>query len=235
MIIFPAVDLHNGQAVRLEQGDYGKVKVYDADPVTAAKRFTDSGATHLHVVDLDGAKGGTVENYKSIEALAKLDLFIEVGGGIRDEKTIRRYLDIGVNRLILGTAAIRDFDFTRLAVSKYCEHIAIGVDAKNGKVAVNGWLEQTDTDSVEFCKRLCQIGVKTVIYTDISRDGMLSGCNLEIYRELNKLELDIVASGGVTTEQEIKSLKDMNTYAAIVGKAIYEGKITLEDAIKAAK
>jgi len=235
MIIFPAVDLHNGQAVRLQQGDYGKVKVYDADPVAAAKRFIDSGATHLHVVDLDGAKGGTVENYKSIERLAGLDLFTEVGGGIRDEDTVKRYLDIGVDRLILGTVAIRNFDFTCSMAQKYGEHIAVGVDARNGRVAVNGWLEDTGEDSLEFCKRLCSIGVRTVIYTDISRDGMLSGCNLDIYRELNKLGLDIVASGGVTTAEEIRSLKSMNTYAAIVGKAIYEGRITLEDAINAAK
>ena len=235
MIILPAVDLHNGQAVRLEQGDYGKVKVYDADPVTAAKRFIDSGATHLHVVDLDGAKGGTVENYKSIEKLASLDLFTEVGGGISDEETVRRYLDVGVDRLILGTVAIRNFDFTANMVAKYGEHIAVGVDARDGRVAVNGWLEDTGTDSFEFCQRLCSIGVKCIIYTDISRDGMLSGCNLDVYKRLNRLDTNFIASGGVTTEQEIRTLKSMNTYGAIVGKAIYEGRITLEDAIAAAK
>lgn len=235
MIIFPAVDLHDGQAVRLQQGDYGKVKVYDADPVDAAKRFMDSGATHLHVVDLDGAKGGTMENYKSIERLAGLDMFIEVGGGIRDDAAIKRYLDMGVSRLILGTVAIRNFEFTAEAAEKYGEHIAVGVDARNGRVAVNGWLEDTGEDSFEFCKRLVGIGVKSVIYTDISKDGMLSGCNLDIYKQLCKLELKVVASGGVSSVGEIERLRDMGCNGAIVGKAIYEGLVDLKEAIEAAK
>ncbi len=235
MIIFPAVDLHNGQAVRLQQGDYGKVKVYDADPLDAAKRFMDSGATHLHVVDLDGAKGGTMENYKSIERLAGLDMFIEVGGGIRDDAAIRRYLDMGVSRLILGTVAIRDMEFTARAAKEYGEHIAVGVDARDGKVAVNGWLEDTGTDSVEFCKKLKDIGVSSVIYTDISKDGMLSGCNLDVYKQLCAIGLKVVASGGVSSVKEIISLRDMGCNGAIVGKAIYEGLVDLKDAIQAAK
>lgn len=231
MYILPAVDLHLGQAVRLEQGDYNKVKVYD-QPVAAAQKFIKQGATHLHVVDLDGAKGGTQENLESIKKLAALDLFVEVGGGIRSRESIEEYLSLGVSRCILGTVAVKDFAFTKEVAKNYGEKIAVGVDARDGMVAVNGWLENTREDSLNFCRRLRDAGVQCIIYTDISRDGMLSGCNMEVYEGLVALGIDIVASGGVSSIAELRGLRSMGCAGAIVGKAIYEGLVSLEAAIQ---
>ena len=232
MIIFPAVDLHNGQAVRLEQGDYNKVKVYDADPVHAARVFASQGAAYLHVVDLDGAKGGAAENMSVIKSIAGLGMFVQTGGGIRSRERIEKYLEAGVSRCILGTAAVKDFAFTAECVRAYGDSIAVGVDARGGKVAVNGWLESTREDSFDFCRRLADVGTKCIIYTDISRDGMLSGCNTEVYERLCGLGLQIIASGGVSSLGEIARLRDMGCHGAIVGKAIYEGVISLPDALK---
>ncbi len=188
------------------------------------------------MVDLDGAKDGAPVNFEAIREAAKIkDLFIEVGGGIRDMKRIEDYLSLGVKRVILGTAAVRNYPFVEEAVNKYGDAIAVGVDAKDGLVAVNGWLETTTVNSVEFCKKLRDTGVSTVIYTDISKDGMLSGTNLEIYKELSEIKgLDIVASGGITFIDEIKTLSDMGIYGAIVGKAVYEGKLDLASVLKTA-
>ena len=236
MEIFPATDIIGGKVVRLVKGDYNRVTVYADSPAEMAREFIKSGARNLHIVDLDGAKTGSPENFEKIREAAGIDgLFIEVGGGIRNEERIEEYLSLGVNRVILGTAAVKDYPFLERAVKKYGDAIAVGVDAKNGRVAVGGWLETTDISSVEFCKRLRDTGVKTVIYTDISKDGMLSGTNLEIFGLLNEIEgLDIVASGGVTFEDEIKALRDMNIYAAIVGKAVYEKKLDLARIIEIA-
>ena len=236
MQIFPATDILGGKVVRLTKGDYANVKIYADSPAEMAKEFIKAGATNLHMVDLDGAKDGTPVNFDAIKEAAKIkDLFIEVGGGIRDMKRIEDYLSLGVKRVILGTAAVRNYPFVEEAVKKYGDAIAVGVDAKDGLVAVNGWLETTTVNSVEFCKKLRDSGVATVIYTDISKDGMLSGTNLEIYKELSEIKgLDIVASGGITFIDEIKTLADMGIYGAIVGKAVYEGKLDLKEVLEAA-
>lgn len=237
MQIFPATDILGGKVVRLTKGDYNQVKIYADSPAEMALEFMKDGATNLHMVDLDGAKDGAPVNFEAIKEAAQIKgLFIEVGGGIRDMKRVEDYLNLGVKRVILGTAAIRNYPFVEEAVKEFGNAIAVGVDAKDGFVAVSGWQETTSVKSVEFCKKLRDTGVATVIYTDISKDGMLSGTNLEIYKELSEIKgLDIVASGGITFAPEIETLRDMNIYGAIVGKAVYEGKLSLKDALKAAE
>ena len=237
MQIFPATDILGGKVVRLTKGDYNQVKIYADSPAEMAIKFMKDGATNLHMVDLDGAKDGAPVNFEPIREAAKIkDLFIEVGGGIRDMKRVESYLSLGVKRVILGTAAIRNYPFVEEAVKEFGNAIAVGVDAKDGFVAVSGWQETTSVKSVEFCKKLRDTGVSTVIYTDISKDGMLSGTNLEVYGELSEIKgLDIVASGGITFINEIEKLRDMNIYGAIVGKAVYEGKLSLKDALRAAE
>lgn len=237
MQIFPATDILGGKVVRLTKGDYNQVKIYADSPAEMALEFMKDGATNLHMVDLDGAKDGAPVNFEAIKEAAQIKgLFIEVGGGIRDMKRVEDYLNLGVKRVILGTAAIRNYPFVEEAVKEFGNAIAVGVDAKDGFVAVSGWQETTSVKSVEFCKKLRDTGVATVIYTDISKDGMLSGTNLEIYKELSEIKgLDIVASGGITFAHEIETLRDMNIYGAIVGKAVYEGKLSLKDALKAAE
>ncbi len=236
MQIFPATDILGGKVVRLTKGDYNQVKIYADSPAEMALEFMKDGATNLHMVDLDGAKDGLPVNFDAIREAAKIDgLFIEVGGGIRNMQRIEDYLSLGVKRVILGTAAIRNYPFVEEAVKEFGSAVAVGVDAKEGLVAVSGWQETTNVNSVEFCKKLRDTGVSTVIYTDISKDGMLSGTNLEIYRELSEIKgLDIVASGGITFAHEIETLREMNIYGAIVGKAVYEGKLSLKDALAAA-
>ncbi len=237
MQIFPATDILGGKVVRLTKGDYNQVKIYADSPAEMALEFMKDGATNLHMVDLDGAKDGAPVNFEPIREAAKIkDLFIEVGCGIRDMKRVQDYLSLGVKRVILGTAAIRNYPFVEEAVKEFGNAIAVGVDAKDGFVAVSGWQETTSVKSVEFCKKLRDTGVSTVIYTDISKDGMLSGTNLEVYGELSEIKgLDIVASGGITFINEIEKLRDMNIYGAIVGKAVYEGKLSLKDALRAAE
>ncbi len=237
MQIFPATDILGGKVVRLTKGNYNQVNMYADSPAKMALEFIKDGATNLHMVDLDGAKDGAPVNFEAIREAAKIkDLFIEVGGGIRDMKRVEDYLSLGVKRVILGTAAIRNYPFVEEAVKKFGNAIAVGVDAKDGFVAVSGWQETTSVKSVDFCKKLRDTGVSTVIYTDISKDGMLSGTNLEVYGELSEIKgLDIVASGGITFIHEIEKLRDMNIYGAIVGKAVYEGKLSLKDALNAAE
>ena len=234
MQIFPAIDLSGGKVVRLYQGDYEKMTVYGADPCAVARDFIAAGAKYLHVVDLDGAKDGTLANFDSISALAKQGgLYIEVGGGIRTEERIEKYLDLGVGRCILGTIAVKDFDFTRRMAQKYGDKIAVGVDARDGYVAVSGWLETSKEKGVDFCRRLYDAGVQTVIYTDISRDGAEQGTNLALYRELARIEgLHITASGGVSSIAELKELHAIGTHAAILGKALYTGRLDLREVIK---
>lgn len=235
MKLFPAIDLKDGCVVRLFKGDYGQMERYEVAPADAARDFFNRGARYLHVVDLDGAKDGTLSNYSVIaEILRAADMFMEVGGGIRDEARIERYLEMGASRVILGTAAVNDFAFLTRAVRTYGERIAVGVDARDGVVAVDGWTTVTQLNGVDFCRRVRDIGVKTVIYTDISRDGALSGTNMEIYETLRDMEgLDVVASGGISDLCELERLRDMGLYGAIVGKAIYAGRMTLEDALAA--
>ena len=234
MQIFPAIDLSGGQVVRLYQGDYDQMTVYGSDPCAVAREFITAGAKYLHVVDLDGAKDGTLANFESIAAIAKQGgLYIEVGGGIRTEERIQQYLDLGVGRCILGTIAVKDFDFTARMAQKYGDRIAVGVDARDGYIAINGWKELSSETGIEFCTRLRDVGVKTVIYTDISRDGAEKGTNLELYRELAKIDgLNITASGGVSSLAELKELQTIGTHAAILGKALYTGRLDLKTVIE---
>ena len=234
MQIYPAIDLSGGQVVRLYQGDYDHMTVYGSDPCAVAREFIAAGAKFLHVVDLDGAKDGTLANFESIAAIAKQGgLYIEVGGGIRTEERIQQYLDLGVGRCILGTIAVKDFDFTARMAQKYGDAIAVGVDARDGYVAINGWKDLSEETGIEFCKRLRDAGVKAVIYTDISRDGAEKGTNLELYRELAKIEgLDITASGGVSSLEELRELQTIGTHAAILGKALYTGRLDLKTVIE---
>lgn len=236
MKIFPAIDLRDGKVVRLTQGDYDQMVVYATNPDEIAEQFLSAGASHLHVVDLDGAKDGTLANYDTIVKLASHPLFVEVGGGIRDEARIKTYLSAGVDRVILGSVAIENPEFVGEMAKKYGEAIAVGVDARDGKVAIHGWRTITDVDSVDFCQKLVEMGVKTVIYTDISKDGTLTGTNIEIYRQLSKIEgLNIVASGGITFEHEIETLTEMGISGAILGKALYTGKLDLARAVDIAE
>ena len=234
MQIFPAIDLRGGQVVRLYQGDYDQMTVYGADPCAVVRDFIAAGARYLHVVDLDGALDGTLANFESIAAIARQGgLYIEVGGGIRTEERIRRYLDLGVGRCILGTIAVKDFAFTERMAQKYGDRIAVGVDARDGYVAVSGWKELSAERGVDFCRRLRDAGVQTVIYTDISRDGAEQGTNLDLYRELARIEgLDITASGGVSSLQELRELQRIGTKAAILGKALYTGRLDLKTVLE---
>lgn len=234
MVIFPAIDLKDGKVVRLTQGDYNKVDIYSENPEKIAASFAEKGAKNLHVVDLDGARDGELANFKTIEAVVKASgMFVQVGGGIRDEARINKYIEAGVSRVILGTVAVEKFEFLQAMVDAYGDKIAVGVDAKDEKIAVKGWREVTDINSVEFCAKLANTGVKTIIYTDIAKDGAMSGTNLEIYRRLAKeVSCDIVASGGVSSIAEIEELKRIGTYAAIVGKAIYQGVLSLEEVLR---
>ena len=236
MKIFPAIDLRNGKAVRLYQGDYDQMTVYSDSPVDVAKSFKAKGASCLHLVDLDGAKDGRLVNFETIqEIVEEVDMYVEVGGGIRDEERIKQYLELGVGRVILGTIAVKDPGFLEAMVTKYGEKIAVGVDARDGFVAINGWKEITDRESFEFCRYLRDIGVRSIIYTDISRDGGLEGTNMEAYRKLQEIEgLEVTASGGISFEEEITALRDVAA-AAILGKAIYSGKLDLERAVKLAE
>ena len=234
MHIIPAIDLIDGKAVRLTKGDYNQVTVYSDRPVLVAKYFEEQGAKLLHVVDLDGAKDGNTSNFETVrEIVAATGLSLEIGGGIRDLLTVKRYIEIGVDRVILGTAAVKDPEFLREAVRLYPENVVVGVDIKDGKVAIKGWLEVSELTSYDFCQQLEKLGVRTIICTDISKDGMMSGTNRELYRDLSeKFSINIIASGGVSSLDDVRSLSDMNLYGAILGKALYAGKIDLAEAIK---
>lgn len=237
MIILPAIDLLGRKAVRLLKGDYNQVTVYSDSPLEVAEKFKSLGATHIHMVDLDGAKYGTAPNMDIVaEVTEKTGLFIEIGGGIRSMETVKKYIDAGISRVILGTAAICDEDFLKEAVKAYGEKIAVGADVKDGKIAVKGWLEQSDVTLDEFFLKMQDLGVKNIICTDISRDGAMRGTNLELYRELSaKYSLDITASGGVSSIEDVKRLREMKLYGAIIGKAYYTGAVDLKEAIEVAR
>ena len=237
MLIFPAIDLFEGKAVRLLKGDYARMTVYSEDPLSVARDFAAQGATCLHLVDLEGAKSGTTPNIDTIRRLAaESNLFTEVGGGIRTMNTVRAYLDAGVDRVILGTAAVKDEAFLREAVSAYGEKIAVGVDIRDGKVAIHGWTETSEIDAMDFMAKLEQIGVRTVICTDISRDGAMAGTNHDLYRQLSeKYALQIIASGGVSSLEDVRRLAKRNLHGAIIGKAYYTGAISLKEAIEVAE
>lgn len=233
MELFPAIDLYEGKVVRLVKGDYQRMTVYSENPVETAKDIETMGGTWLHLVDLEGAKDGTTPNFSVVQAIAKeTKLNIEIGGGIRSMDTIAQYLDAGVNRVILGTKAVTDRAFLNAALTKYGERIAVGVDAKEGKVAVKGWLEVLDVDMIDFIKELRELGVATVIVTDIAKDGVMQGTNLELYRTLSSIpDIKITASGGISSLEDLKELKNMNLYGAILGKAMYTGAVKLKEAI----
>ncbi len=236
MILFPAIDLFDGKAVRLYKGDYAQMTVYSEHPESVARDFVECGATHIHIVDLAGAKDGTTPNLASVCAIKEASgAFCEIGGGIRSMEVVHRYLDAGLDRVILGTAAVTDRAFLRAAVSEYGEQIAVGVDLKDGFVAVKGWTETTALTADAFCAELQTLGVRTLICTDISRDGAMRGANLALYRALSEqFDLNITASGGVSSLEDVLRLREMGLYGAIIGKAYYTGALDLKKAIEAA-
>lgn len=237
MYIFPAIDLYQGQAVRLYQGDYAQMTVYSRDLPALAENFYAQGARHLHLVDLEGARDGGTPNLSVIEALARsTPLFTEVGGGVRTMDVISRYLDAGVDRVILGTAAVTHPELVEQAVTRYGGQIAVGVDIRGGKVAIHGWTEDSPLDGLAFCKRMEEMGVQTIICTDISKDGAMQGSNHGLYRTLQQeLNLDLVASGGVSSLADVRALAGLGLYGAIIGKAYYTGAVSLAEAVEAAK
>ncbi len=237
MHIFPAIDLVEGKAVRLFKGDYAQMTVYNENPLAVARDFEAAGAKHIHLVDLEGAKSGETPNIDVVTAIAnQTDLFTEIGGGIRSMQTIETYLNAGVDRVILGTAAVTDEAFLKQAVSTYGEKIAVGVDIKDGFVAIKGWTEQSAYDCHTFCKKMQDLGVKTLICTDISKDGAMQGANHTLYKDLsNRFSMQIVASGGVSSLEDVKRLRALDLYGAIIGKAYYTGAISLAEAIEVAK
>ena len=237
MKIFPAIDLRGGKVVRLLKGDYDQMTVFGDDPLAAAKKFAAAGAEFLHVVDLDGAKDGDNPNFDVVRALAlESGLKVEIGGGIRSEETIKRYLDAGVWRVILGTIAVKDPDFTADMIRKYGGRVAVGVDIDGRKAAIHGWTEVSEITVDQIFARLAADGVSCIICTDISKDGAMEGTNRQLYREhYEKYPVDIVASGGVSSMEDVAALADMGVYGAIIGKALYTGDIDLAEAITAAE
>ena len=234
MLIFPAIDLYEGKAVRLYKGDYAQKTVYNDNPLEVIEDFKKCGATHVHLVDLEGAKTGGTPNFDTVARLkAESGLFCEIGGGIRTMQVVDLYMKAGLDRVILGTAAVENEQFVREAVATYGDKIAVGIDIRDGKVAVKGWTEDSGVDAFDFCEKMQQIGVKTIICTDISKDGAMVGTNRELYRELSRrFSIDITASGGVSSLDDVKALAALDLYGAIIGKAYYTGAIDLKTAIE---
>lgn len=237
MNIFPAIDLYDKKAVRLFKGDYNQMTVYSENPIEIARDFENKGAKFIHMVDLEGAKDGTTPNLEIVAQVAReTNLFVEIGGGIRTEETLKKYIDNGVDRVILGTVAVTDEEFLKKALANYGEKIAVGADVKDGYIAIKGWLESSNITLDKFFEKMQGLGVKTIICTDISKDGAMRGTNLKMYKELSqKYSMNIVASGGVSTMDDIVELRKMDLYGAIIGKAYYIGAIDLEKAIEVAK
>lgn len=233
MIILPAIDLYDGKAVRLFKGRYDEMTVYGDDPPSIGIDFAEAGAEHIHIVDLEGARDGSTPNLETVCTIKeKSGLFCEIGGGVRSMEVVDRYMDAGLDRVILGTAAVTDRDFARAAVEKYGERIAIGVDIKDGNVAIKGWETRSDEDAMDFCGKMEDMGVSTIIVTDISRDGAMKGTNHSLYEELtSRFDMQIVASGGVSTLEDVRRLTGQGLYGAIIGKAYYTGDIDLGEAI----
>ncbi|MBE6796637.1 MAG: 1-(5-phosphoribosyl)-5-[(5-phosphoribosylamino)methylideneamino]imidazole-4-carboxamide isomerase [Ruminococcaceae bacterium] len=234
MKIFPAIDLYEGKAVRLLKGDYNNLTVYSENPIEIAKDFERQGATELHTVDLEGARDGGTPNIDIIKSFVEnTSLNVEVGGGIRSMDTVKAYLDAGVTRVILGTAAVTDEEFLKKAVETYGDKIAVGADIKDGKIAIKGWVEKSDYGTFEFFEKLQKIGVSTVICTDISKDGAMQGTNRELYKELSeRFNVNIIASGGVSSLDDVEALNSMKLFGAIIGKAYYTGAIKISDALE---
>ena len=237
MILYPAIDLYDGKAVRLFKGDYNQMTVYNENPLAVAQDFVHCGATHIHMVDLQGARDGTTPNLETVKKIKQqTGLFCEVGGGIRTMEIVDRYLSAGIDRVILGTAAVTAPDFLAAALAKYGEKIAVGIDIKDGRVAIKGWTETSDQDALSFCAQMEAVGVRTVICTDISKDGAMQGTNHDLYKTLSqKFSLQIIASGGVSSLEDIRHLAVQNLHGAIIGKAYYSGSLDLAQAIEVAK
>ena len=237
MNIFPAIDLYDKKAVRLFKGDYSQMTIYSDNPLEFALDFEKNGASHIHIVDLEGAKNGTTPNLDIIKEIAnKTNLFVEVGGGIRSLEVIKDYVNAGVDRVILGTAAVKDENLLITALELYKDKVAVGIDIKDGYVAIKGWTEKSEFTCLSFCEKMQSLGVKTIICTDISKDGVMQGTNTELYRELSdKFNMNIVASGGVSSLNDVISLNKLNLYGAIIGKAYYEKAIDLKEAIEVTK
>ena len=237
MYLFPAIDLFEGKAVRLYKGRYDDMTVYSDDPASIGEDFAKAGARHIHIVDLEGAKSGETPNFETVKAIKERSgLFCEIGGGIRSMEVIDRYMQAGIDRVILGTAAVTDPGFAEEAVAGYGDRIAIGVDIKDGYVAIKGWTEKSGLEAMEFCQKMQDMGVKTLIVTDISKDGAMQGTNMPLYEQLqSSFDLQIVASGGVSDLSDVRRLSQMDLYGAIIGKAYYIGAIDLKEAIEVAK
>ena len=236
MILFPAIDLYEKKAVRLLKGDYARMTVYSEDPVFVAEKFAAEGATHLHIVDLEGARTGRSPNFETVCTIKENSgLFCEIGGGIRNMETLERYFSAGLDRAILGTAAVRDRVFREKALARFGEKIAIGVDIRDGRVSVSGWTEDSGLDVFSFVEELEEEGVSVILCTDISKDGALRGTNRELYQELSaRFHIKIIASGGVSSMQDVEALSGMRLYGAIIGKALYTGAVSLSEALEAA-
>lgn len=234
MIIFPAIDILDSKCVRLIQGDYEQEVVYDDNPVQMAKKWEEKGAEFIHIVDLNGAKSGESVNKQIITKIAKtVNVPIQVGGGIRTLDTVHDYIESGVSRVIIGTAAVTDRAFLKDAVVKYGEKVAVSLDARNGYIATDGWTDTSEVKALDLVKELEEIGVKTIVYTDIAKDGMLQGPNLEEQRAINEATtIDVIASGGVTTVEDVESLRKLDLYGCIIGKALYDGKLNFEDVVR---
>ncbi len=237
MDVIPAIDLRDGTVVRLIQGQYDKQITYKDDPAEQARQFFADGARWLHVVDLDGAKAGRPVNTASIEAIAKLDLLqVEVGGGLRDEASIAQLLDMGVTRVIIGTKAVSDFEWFQRMAEKFAGRLVLGIDARGSMVATHGWLEDSRQTVLEFAAKADQLPLAAIIYTDIAKDGMLTGPNVERTQELAQaVETPVVASGGVKEVEDIRKLNPIGVAGVIVGRSLYEGTLTLKDALAAAR
>ena len=237
MLIYPAIDLYEGKAVRLYKGDYAQMTVYSHNPPEIAADFKKQGATHIHLVDLEGAKNGLTPNLEVVCAIkAQTGLFCEIGGGIRSMEVVERYLNAGIDRVILGTAAVTDEAFLQEAAKKYGSQIAVGIDIRDGFVAIKGWTEKTEQKAMDFCKKMQGLGIKTLICTDISRDGAMQGTNRELYRQLAEtLDMQIIASGGVSSIEDVRALAALQIHGAIIGKAYYTGAIDLSEVIEVAK
>lgn len=237
MILYPAIDLYEGKAVRLFKGDYNQMTVYNENPLAVAQDFVRCGATHIHMVDLQGARDGTTPNLETVQKIKEqTGLFCEVGGGIRTMEVVDRYLSAGIDRVILGTAAVTDPDFLAAALAKYGEKIAVGIDIKDGRVAIKGWTETSDQDALTFCEKMEKAGISAIICTDISKDGAMQGTNHDLYKTLSeKFRLQIIASGGVSSLEDIQRLAAQNLHGAIIGKAYYSGSLDLAQAIEVAK
>ena len=237
MLLFPAIDLYEGKAVRLYKGRYDEMTVYSEDPGAIGEDFAACGAGHIHIVDLEGAKSGETPNFETVcDIRRRSGCVCESGGGIRTMEVVERYMDAGMDRVILGTAAVTDRAFLEEAVKRFGDRIAVGVDIRDGDVAIKGWTQDSGLDAFEFCRDMQDLGVRTLIVTDISKDGAMKGTNRTLYKDMsNQFDLQITASGGVSSMEDVKALAEMDLYGAIIGKAYYIGAIDLKEAVALAE